>query len=515
MIRLTVFLTAVFAAVASCVPVELDKRNTGHFQAYSGYTVARSNFTQWIHEQPAVSWYYLLQNIDYPEGQFKSAKPGVVVASPSTSEPDYFYQWTRDTAITFLSLIAEVEDHSFSNTTLAKVVEYYISNTYTLQRVSNPSGNFDSPNHDGLGEPKFNVDDTAYTASWGRPQNDGPALRAYAISRYLNAVAKHNNGKLLLAGQNGIPYSSASDIYWKIIKPDLQHVSTHWSTSGFDLWEENQGTHFFTALVQLKALSYGIPLSKTYNDPGFTSWLEKQKDALNSYINSSGFVNSGKKHIVESPQLSSRGGLDSATYIAALITHDIGDDDTYTPFNVDNSYVLNSLYYLLVDNKNRYKINGNYKAGAAVGRYPEDVYNGVGTSEGNPWQLATAYAGQTFYTLAYNSLKNKKNLVIEKLNYDLYNSFIADLSKIDSSYASKDSLTLTYGSDNYKNVIKSLLQFGDSFLKVLLDHIDDNGQLTEEINRYTGFQAGAVSLTWSSGSLLSANRARNKLIELL
>lgn len=63
-------------------------------------------------------------------------------------------------------------------TDLLSVIEEYINAQAYIQTVSNPSGGFSSG---GLGEPKFNVDETAFTGSWGRPQRDGPALRATAL----------------------------------------------------------------------------------------------------------------------------------------------------------------------------------------------------------------------------------------------------------------------------------------------------------------------------------------------
>lgn len=58
---------------------------------------------------------------------------------------------------------------------LLSTIEQWISSQARIQGVTNPSGNLSTG---GLGEPKFNVDETAYTKSWGRPQRDGPALRA-------------------------------------------------------------------------------------------------------------------------------------------------------------------------------------------------------------------------------------------------------------------------------------------------------------------------------------------------
>jgi glucoamylase len=82
-----------------------------------------------------------------------------------------FYTWTRDSALTFKVLVDTFIAGDFS---LQGQIENYISAQAALQTVSNPSGGLSTG---GLGEPKFNVDSTAFTGSWGRPQRDGPALR--------------------------------------------------------------------------------------------------------------------------------------------------------------------------------------------------------------------------------------------------------------------------------------------------------------------------------------------------
>lgn len=65
------------------------------------------------------------------------------------------------------------------NTALQPHIEDYIKAQAGLQGVSNPSG--DLVSGAGLGEPKFMIDGSAFTGPWGRPQRDGPALRAIAL----------------------------------------------------------------------------------------------------------------------------------------------------------------------------------------------------------------------------------------------------------------------------------------------------------------------------------------------
>lgn len=51
--------------------------------------------------------------------------------------------------------------------TLRGLIDDFIAVEADIQQVSNPSGSISTG---GLGEPKFNVDATAYVGSWGRPQ---------------------------------------------------------------------------------------------------------------------------------------------------------------------------------------------------------------------------------------------------------------------------------------------------------------------------------------------------------
>lgn len=104
-----------------------------------------------------------------------SPRPAEMKMIKSLTEVDY-YTWTRDSALTLKCLVDLFKN---GDTDLLNVIEEYIDAQAYIQTVSNPSGSLSAGT--GLGEPKFNVDETAYTGSWGRPQRDGPALRATAL----------------------------------------------------------------------------------------------------------------------------------------------------------------------------------------------------------------------------------------------------------------------------------------------------------------------------------------------
>jgi glucoamylase len=71
-----------------------------------------------------------------------------------------------------------VEAFVAGNTKLQQTIQQYISAQAYLQTVSGLSGGLATG---GLGEPKYYVNGTAFTGPWGRPQKDGPALRATTL----------------------------------------------------------------------------------------------------------------------------------------------------------------------------------------------------------------------------------------------------------------------------------------------------------------------------------------------
>lgn len=105
----------------------------------------------------------LLCNIGSTGCYAAGAASGIVIASPSKNNPDYFYTWTRDSALTLKEVI-DLFQNGY-NTTLQVEIENYIAAQAKLQGVSNPSGSLSDGT--GLGEPKFEVDETAFTGSWG------------------------------------------------------------------------------------------------------------------------------------------------------------------------------------------------------------------------------------------------------------------------------------------------------------------------------------------------------------
>ena len=77
--------------------------------------------------------------------------------------PD-LYTWTRDSGLT-IKLLAETLINEY-DAGIQTTIEQYIEAQAIVQGISNPSGSISDGT--GLGEPKFNIDETAFTGAWGK-----------------------------------------------------------------------------------------------------------------------------------------------------------------------------------------------------------------------------------------------------------------------------------------------------------------------------------------------------------
>jgi glucoamylase len=377
------------------------------------------------------------------------AWPGAVVASPERFDPPYYYNWVRDAALTMDTVESLYEksqgaDHLKYRGQLAD----YVSFTHKTQT---------DPSSTGLGEPKFNIDGTAYQGGWCRPQNDGPALRALALIHFANTLLSEGQGSFVKTNlYDGLQPSQS------VIKVDLEFLSHHWSDDGCDIWEEVHGQHFFTRLMQWRALSEGASLASQLGDPGaaqfyknsavqiantFASFWSDQSQAFIPTLNQTAGLNYKTS------------GLDSQVILGLVHSQAL-------PFT--DARVLATMTSLINAFKTAYSINYAHSyPGVAIGRYPEDLYDGGTNTAGNPWFLITA----AFANLSY---------------------------KIASEYADQNQPTLA---QNY-------FEQGDLFIERVRTHADPSGSLSEQINRDTGYMESARDLTWSHVEMIQAEWAR-------
>ncbi|KAK2627684.1 hypothetical protein QTJ16_002330 [Diplocarpon rosae] len=402
------------------------------------------------------------------------AGAGLVIASPSKVDPPYFYTWTRDSALTMKMI---VDEFIFGKTELQSYIEDYIHAQAVLQTVANPSGTF-LPAGLGLGEPKYQVDGTRFNGAWGRPQRDGPALRAITLITYSNWLVQN--------GQS----NKAKGIIWPIIANDLSYVGQYWNSTGFDLWEEVQGSSFFTTQAQHRALVQGATLAKSLNvtctgcdqAPEVLCFLQAFWNG--KYIVSNINVNNG------------RNGLDGNSILGSINNFDINADCESPTFQPCNSKSLANFKALIDSFRVAYNINKGtpLNQGVAVGRYPEDVYQG-----GNPWYLITTAAAEFLYD-AVAQWKAHNVLHVDESSL----AFFQDL------YPAVTIRRYNSGSANspFAQIMDAVMAYADSFVAVAQKYTPADGALAEQFNRDTGVPLSAADLTWSYAAFVTMAERR-------
>ncbi|PHH82914.1 hypothetical protein CDD82_4348 [Ophiocordyceps australis] len=420
----------------------------------------------------------LLCNIGAQGCHVKGAASGVVVASPSTHDPDYFYTWTRDSALVFKSLVDRFT-HNYDASLQHHIQEYIVSQA-AQQAVSNPSGSL--ADGTGLGEPKFQVNLTAFTGEWGRPQRDGPPLRAIAMISYANWLI-----------QNGYT-STVSSIIWPVVQNDLNYVAQYWNETGFDLWEEVNGSSFFTTLNQYRALVEGSQLAAALGQPS-ESYQHVAPQILcflqGYWMPSQGYINANIHHNKE------RTGKDVNTLLGSIHVFDAKLGCDATTFQPCSDKALSNLKST-VDSFRSYPINRGIASGKAIalGRYIEDVYY-----HGNPWYLTTLAAAEALYD-SLHVWKQSGSLTVTSRSL----AFFQDLLPATAPG--------TYSKDSqmFDAIVDAVAAYADGFVDVVARYVGPQGSLAEQFTKDTGRPTSARHLTWSYASLLTAAARRSGIV---
>ncbi len=440
----------------------------------------------WIISQEPIAKKYLVEAVS-PEG----SAPGSVMASPSRVNPNYYYHWVRDSALVMDELLnlAEAGDRHAQDRILQ-----YIEISRQHQLTDNPSG---PALGRGLGEPKFEMNGHAYTGGWNRPQNDGPALRATFFMRFFSKTTDAALRKNLIT----------------LIQADLDYVAKHWSEKSFDLWEEVMGDHFYTRMVQWRALKEGSEFNQALGSLDISAhYLEESKkiqSSLNSFSNFSlGFVQvTLPESVPHNPKPSQ---VDIAVILAVL--HSKPDFSKKESFSVLDDRIIASAQKIEESFQNIYSVNqmkhdyeGNLLA-PGIGRYPEDTYNGLIVGDrGNPWFLATQGMGEYYFKLA-QAIINQGSFTISSINQN----FVKHLG-LNSVLAV--GTTLKASDSNFNVLINAIFARGEAFVRRAHFHTELEGHQSEQFHRDTGFMQGAADLTWNYASFLSMMNAR-RLVQL-
>ncbi len=445
--------------------------------------------------------HYMLDNIaseehvfDKQDGDYKiHSLPGAVLASPSNRgtkfSQDYQFHWIRDAAlimneVAFLYASPVLSDEKKE---LKKILINYINFEHIIQKQTSNAGD------ETLGQPKYNINATVWEGPWGRPQNDGPALRALTMINIANIFIKEHEDKWV------------KENLMSLITTDLDYVIKMWRRPTYDLWEEvYDADHFFTKMVQRKSLIEGAKLLKELGDHQRHHAYLTTAQSMSTSINKHWNENLGYFSETINQQENKGGGLDTSVIIGVLHGNLQKGDDV---FAVNNERVMSTVYHLRNTFANLYKINSDYRTHAPlIGRYAGDVYDGDQFVYGNPWILTTNAIAQYYYALA-RAYQDEGKIVITALNLPFF-------KQINLHVVEKEGV-ISYDEkrDLFNMVILTLISEGDRFLKIVKRYsvcYSDKSCLhfAEQIDRNSGEQVSAKDLTWGYASVLTAMQAR-------
>ncbi|KAL2819851.1 Six-hairpin glycosidase-like protein [Aspergillus cavernicola] len=433
-----------------------------------------SDLDGWLSNEVTIARTAILNVIGGDGEWVQGATSGVLIASPSRSDPDYFFTWTRDSSLVMKSL---VEMFRAGDSDLLPVIEAYISSQARIQGLENPSGGL--ANGQGLGEAKYMADETPFVGSWGRPQHDGPALRASTLIEF--------GWWLLSHGYHAV----ATDLLWPVVHNDLSYVAQYWNQSGFDLWEETDGHSFFALAVSRRALVEGNVFARSlgFSCHGCVSQAPQVLCVLQSFWTG--------RFIRANLDSNDRTGRDAGTLLGVIHTFDPRagcDDVTFQPCS---ARALANHHRLMDTFRDLYEINSERSPdqAVAVGRYPEDVYSG-----GNAWFLCTLAAAEQLYDALYQ-WDRLGSLTITEVSLPFFQALYP--SAVPGSYPSE--------SETYHQLVDSVWTYADGFMRIVKTYALNNGSLSEQFSRRDGLHLSANDLAWSYAALLTTNRRRNAI----
>ena len=303
----------------------------------------------------------IIENINF------SKTKGMIIASPSNNPP-YQFHWVRDAGLVMRVIIDYYKENK--NIEYFNIICNYLENCHIIQNLNTKGG---------LGEPKININKTAYNGEWGRPQNDGPAIRGLNMLKLIRLL---NDDYQYLTKNMIIP----------ILNKDINYIIVNYNKICFDLWEEIKGWHFYTRILHLKFLKEII---KFNND--FKNYLNIDIDLSQIYnkllIQCKHHI--GEKQIISSFDIDGNIVKYNDSSILLAFCHINFDKDIMKYFS--NELIKNNINCLLTSFRSKY----NMKDLFMIGRYKDDKYY-----NGHIWIICTLALIQV-YLYFFNKTNNK------------------------------------------------------------------------------------------------------------
>lgn len=402
----------------------------------------------------------ILENLNHP-----GITPGAIIASPSQHEPNYFFHWTRDAGLVVLTLVNQAPRYAQVRTPIANWGRF---EKFAQQQAMKTAGS-------SLGEPKFMVNGQPFTGPWGRPQNDGPAIRTLAMLAAFHKIDQY-------------------------VEADINYLLQNWQQPNFDPWEEVKGHHFFNLYAQMAAFRYAAVHYEAQMRPQNARVLYTEAMKIESQLQK--FVDRSRNQIIPtlpgSEGIAKPAGLDISVILAlnyfgvsAVPSSNSQAFWSYTqPFMLNTAKLLSETFGRIYDINKRFT---NMAPG--IGRYPEDVYDGNGFSGGNPWYLATFGMAEYHCAVVLENLQ-RRMINTDPVSHAFYSRFAPN--------GLPRSTRITSTHEQYWTTLQGLLNHAESYIQRALFHAGNDGHMSEQFDRSSGYRRGAADLTWSYASKIRA-----------
>lgn len=434
---------------------------------------------------------------------------GAVVAS---SDPEYCYEWKRDSAIVRMELLESDLDHPLS----------WIENHTELDEKFRSKGRHHRLG--GLSAARHNRDGLISDHWWASPQHDGPALQLLAMSAEGMAAMKAGDRELAR----------------RLLDAVLDYGNHAIATIGdrhFCPWEEVKAEdHFWTAMSRFAgffaAYLFCDAMGKHEQASRFYDWHYRSKDRAMAFLKDRLYrrifphLNVVKK---DSIILKSLPPVDSHVMSALLLVHESAlrwkDPEFVEPIPITDVYALRTVA-AISEFSSGFPVNKTVKSSEGailIGRYPWDRYGGPRNLHGggNLWPLLTFDFGNYMFRLATVYLNDGKidasedgHEALRQLT-DMPNLPNRVIPETDPFFSEIITALSERGNAQIAAVLKRTMFFKtDPNLDI--DHLD-HIKIPEQLDRETGKpNPDSVSdLGWNHARFLAVYRAREEFEEAL
>jgi glucoamylase len=454
---------------------------------------------EWIAEEARVATARMLRAISATDllmerpgfGQRVIPQPGSVLASPVPAhydpDPDYFFHWFRDSAIVIDALrIALLE--AYTERSRVDRFREFLQFTRALHSLDGREflerSNFRAKVQPAflqylrsdaeiatlsadslLADVRVNADGTPDFTRWSRPQTDGPALRCLALLRWWQQFPELRQDLTLKA--------ALSDV----INTDLAFVLAHVGEPCGDIWEEQNGYHYYTQLLQAAALSCGAGWLEASGEPAAAragrAAAEQTLGLLDGFWSGDGGFYRSR----------SAPGKDPDIAVILAVLHAGRDSGRHSVLDPKVQATLTALEELC---EAEYAINRELARGRgpALGRYANDRYYG-----GGAWFLATLGAAEFYFRLAW-ALRSSGVMPTLPANARFRQRLGASEAATGADWA------------------RLAIERGDAIMRTVQAFTPASGELSEQFDRSTGAQTSAKHLSWSYAAFITAAASR-------